>query len=161
VKKVIKGLAGGIVAIGLATLLGACSLFGGSGVDRDEDGNISGSGELDAFNVVIGDCFFEPEDETFSSLPGVPCTQAHDGEYIHKFDIDLPAFDKSAITEAAKEECLAAANDYIGPNWQDLASVDVGYFTPTSGSWGKGDREIACYAMVDSDITSSVRGLGY
>ncbi|MDR1077569.1 MAG: septum formation family protein [Propionibacteriaceae bacterium] len=154
-----RRLTAGLAALSLAGLLAACSLFNTS-ANRGDDGDITSGGSLDVFSVAVGDCFIVPDGETVSEIAAMPCSQAHDAEFVGKVNVTLAAFDKSAISDEAESFCLDAMDSYVGPNWMDTP-LDLSWLLPTEGSWSNGDREIACFAYSDDvNLTASVRGMG-
>ena len=69
-------------------------------------------------------------------------------------------FDQVAIDEAGETECSAAIAEYVGPGWEDTGLWYL-QFSPSSGSWEQGDREIDCLAVTISEeleLTASVKG---
>jgi len=150
-------------AIGVAALLSSCSLIGGNNntTPRDPTQSITQSQQIDAFSIHLGDCLMLPPDGTFSDLTAVACTQPHDTEVTNVFDMPDGTFSQDDV-DAAGNQCDAAAQSYVGPNYQNLG-LDWNYFSPTSDSWAQGDREIDCIVYTLSgnpDLTSSVKGQG-
>jgi len=159
----ISRLALSLTAIGAAALLSSCSLIGGQNntTPRDPTSSITASQTIDAFSVQLGDCLDLPQDGTFSDLTVVGCNQAHDSEITNVFDMPDGTFSQDDI-DTAGNQCEAAAQSYVGPNYQTLG-LDWNYFSPTSDSWAQGDREIDCLVYTLSgnpDLTSSVKGQG-
>ena len=150
------------LALGLATVcllgtLSACSAISSLG---------NKPGTVDAFSLKVGDCIISSElKDNFTEVPKVACTEAHDSEVILIFDIADKTFDQTSIDTQAKDKCEPALASYVGPNYATVGTqgLDWNYFSPTSDSFAKGDREIDCIAMTisgDSELTSSVKGLG-
>lgn len=149
-----------IVAVML--LAAAC---GDDGPARDPEGSISDTGAASVFSFRTGDCFDDPasEDTEVEELSAVPCSEPHDNEIYHTFDLpdgDYPGTD--TIFDVAYEECLGDAfTAYVGIVW-DESDLDVFPVTPTAASWGVGDRTVYCAAFnLDlSKLSGSVRGTG-
>jgi len=156
-----------IAGLGLVCALGALAGCGTTHTEgRDSSDQITQAGNVDAFNVKLGDCLISGTlDSTFSNVPGVPCTEAHDSEVTYVFNMPDGDFDQDAIDSAAEDACTQSMEDYVGPNWSTVldGGLDWTYFTPTSSSWANGDRIVDCLAMSTSgenDLTSSVKGIG-
>ncbi|MDR0849822.1 MAG: septum formation family protein [Propionibacteriaceae bacterium] len=156
-----KSLLTVVVAAGAALLLSSCSLLSGLGGSDRPTGEVSQSQQVDAFSLKVGDCLISTDlGDSFSEVPLVPCSQAHDVEIIKIFDMADGAYSQDAIDEAAYQ-CEAAIAEYVGPDWESTG-LDWNRFSPTEGSWGKGDREIDCIAYTLSgelDLTASVKGI--
>jgi hypothetical protein len=154
-----------VCAVGV---MSSCSLLGShTPVERDPSGQVTASGNADAFDLHVGDCMISADlQSTFSEVPATPCTDPHDSEVIYIFDMQDGVYDDNAITQAAEDQCKQAMISYVGPNYADVATgeLDYTYFTPTQDGWNKqGDREIDCLAYTVSgknELTSSVKGLG-
>ena len=165
-----KNLLVGLAAACLLVTMGGCSavsgLFGGGDAQRDPDDQITSGGNINAFSLHVGDCLISSDlDSSFSDVPAVPCTEAHDSEVFYLFDMPDGTFDEDAIDDAAGQECPRALNSYVGPNYASVGSegLDWSYFVPTEDSWANGDREVDCVAYAVSgtnELTSSVKGLG-
>jgi hypothetical protein len=125
-----------------------------------------GPTEVSAFDLKVGYCFIIDDiPDTFQYVTILPCSTPHDSEVIYLFDMPDGTYDEDAIDAAADEKCLAAMDSYVGPNWRNVTSEGLWYssFTPSSGTWSQGDREIVCIAMTnsgDNELTSSVQGMG-
>jgi len=164
----LRGLLAAAASICLLGALGACSALGGgnSPAPRDPTAGITNSQNVDAFSLHVGDCLISADlDTTFSNVPGVPCTEAHDSEVIYIFDVTDATYDEDTINSEADTQCQQAITDYVGPNYASVGSegLDYTWFNPTQDSWNSGDREIDCVAMTNAstnDLTSSVKGLG-
>ncbi|HEV8488166.1 MAG TPA: septum formation family protein [Candidatus Limnocylindrales bacterium] len=119
-------------------------------------------GGADALRV--GDCFEEPTGvEVVDDVQHHPCGENHDSEVI--FVGEHPAANGAApLSDAGYREwiganCLPAFTAYTGVDLMAQEVLDVGYFVPTSDSWGDGDRTVICYVVrVDgAQMTQSVR----
>src|SRR5690554_1114814 len=74
---------------------------------RDDSGALVSEGNINAFEIRVGDCF---NDESTSSsgeqapvtgVHGVPCSQAHDNEVYAVFDLDLKTFPGEGMADIA------------------------------------------------------------
>ena len=151
---------GSIVAL-LAFGGAACSLSADAA--RDEDGTITESAEVDAFNVRPGDCFDMPDGLLIESVAAVPCTEPHDSQAFRAFDItgfeSLPS--ETEIEDLVIEGCLGAHfEDFVGVPYE-LSALSVTWLEPTEETWDRvDDREILCIitneaAMLTSDARNS------
>lgn len=162
----IHKLLAGVAALCLLGVTSGCSLLGIGSDPRDPSGEATASGKVDAFSLRVGDCIISSDlGNSFSEVPLVPCTEAHDAEIIYIFDIEGSIYNKSTIEDAAWDQCEKAMTDYVGPNYDKIGSegLDISYFSPTADSWKNGDREVDCIAYTVSEkneLTSSVKGAG-
>lgn len=150
-----------------AVLLGAgCS---DGDVSRDDSGAIEEEGDVNAFDVEVGDCFDDPEgfeegqlDEIFD-LPAVPCSQPHDNEAfalveLEGDDDEFPG--QQTVGEQGLDLCLEEFEPYVGIDYDSSSLAFDAYLTPTEESWKLGDREVVC-ALYDGELaplTGSMKG---
>jgi len=50
------------------------------------------------------------------------------------------------VQQFVSDNCLPAYTAYTGKDVFTTDGADLGYFTPTSDGWTKGDRGVICYA---------------
>ena len=103
-------------------------------------------GQGNVFSLEIGTCFNDesPDGAEVLEVPVVDCAEPHDAEVYYLFDMpdgDFPG--QSPLLDASSEGCYDQFQGYVGRDWE-TSSLDFWTFTPTAGSWGEGDREIAC-----------------
>jgi hypothetical protein len=115
------------------------------------------------FSLKVGDCFNGGSGETVLDVQVVACTEAHDFEvfatptYTAGGD-DFPGND--VMTGFADRECVTAFQPYVGRDYA-ASELSVRYLTPTSESWGTGDRVVDCVLYLEGQkLTSSMRGSG-
>lgn len=133
--------------------LGGVAVFGIGSIDnttRNEQGAIVEAGELGAFVTQVGDCFFEiPQGaEGVSTVPGVPCTEAHHWQVVHKEAIALSEYSETEI-EALSEQVCQDALDGIGNGLSDekyleYQNAGLSFLQPSEQSWAKDDRTVDC-----------------
>ncbi len=135
---------------------------------RDAEGEIVEEGEMDVFSFAVGDCFSSPElgtaDEPteVGGVTAVPCSEPHQNEVYHLFDVedgDFPG--NEPIQDEAREGCLAEFEGYVDATFEESA-LDIGALWPTEGTWDDGDREVVCYvfALDGDDLEGSMEGSG-
>ncbi|MFV1989561.1 MAG: septum formation family protein [Acidimicrobiales bacterium] len=147
-------------ALGLAAALfiAACA----SEPERNVEGTITESGELDAFSIEEGDCLQNPATESeVASVSAVPCDEPHDMEAFYLFDLpdgDFPA--REVIDQQTEEKCIEAFEPYVGIDFAS-SRLDARSFEPTALSWDQGDREIVCLALDvgGEQLVGSVAGI--
>jgi len=150
------------MVLAAALLTAAC---GDDGPARDPEGNITDTGAASVFSFRTGDCFDDPASDAaeVEELSAVPCSQPHDNEIYHTFDMPDGEFPGAeAIFDVAYEECLGDVfTGYVGITFEE-SELDVFPVTPTETSWGAGDRTVYCavFNLDLSKITGSVRGTG-
>lgn len=134
--------------------------------DRDMSGAIVSGGNVDAFQMRIGDCFNDTgalgmdEAGEVSSLPGVPCADPHDNEVYAVFDVDLESFPgDESMGEMAFAHCLEHFQGFVGIVYEESV-LDITALYPSDQSWSaQDDREVVCavYDMNDNKLTGSVK----
>jgi hypothetical protein len=132
--------------------------------DRDSSGAIVGEGNVDAFQIRVGDCFDDSssfEDE-ISHLPGVPCSEPHDNEAFAVFDLTIAAYpDDERMADLVLESCIERFEAFVGRDY-DSSSLDITTLYPSIESWQQNDREVVCavYDMNANKLVGGVKGLG-
>ena len=149
----------GTLSIGFAL---ACS--GLEDLDLPETNDNKGSNgaspeEHDVFNMRVGMCFQDVTGDTVADLPVVDCSQAHDNEVYHLFDVSLSSFSEAGIEAEAERECIRAFEDYVNLAYPESRYI-AAWLTPTMDSWQQGDREVICILYDEKPITGSVRNSG-
>ena len=133
--------------------LGSAAVFGIGAVDnttRDNSGSIVEAGELGAFVMQVGDCFFDlPQDtDAISTVPGVPCTEAHHWQVVHKENISLDEYNLSSVSELASQVCDYALQEIASTlsyaKQTEYQNALISSLQPTEGSWLKEDRTVDC-----------------
>jgi hypothetical protein len=128
-----------------------------SSADRNDSGDIVKSGDVQAFETRVGDCFNElPADgETFSSIKAVPCNEAHQYQLFYRGTSTLTSFSEDSARQEASEVCNEAAdtlfNQMSAIKYDAFKNADLGFFYPTSKSWASNDdRALEC--LIGSDV---------
>lgn len=143
----------GILAAGLGLLLlSGCGVVDAlapkPAANRDADTEeVLDAGEVDVFDVKVGDCLLETSDTEISGVPAVPCGDPHDSEAFHAFDLVGDTFPGSeAVQEQAGDGCVAAFADFIGLPYEE-SELDLMMIYPIASSWSeRNDREVVCLA---------------
>ncbi|WP_345750291.1 septum formation family protein [Microbacterium rhizophilus] len=145
-------LAAATGALALLFALCGCAaigqLLGGGGPQRDEEtGQVTESGDVDVFQLKIGDCLNLGENGELSSAAVVPCTEPHTEEIFHEFEMpegDWPG--KDAIDQAADEGCYAEFESFVGKAFEDSV-LDYVFLAPLEDGWNDPnvkDRLVQC-----------------
>lgn len=134
----------------LAAVLAAsagCSLTD-TGPERDASGALIESGEVEALDLQVGDCFNGPGaggGETVLTVMVVPCDELHEFEVYHAFDLedgDYPGTD--AVQELWIAGCLSEFEGFVGMPF-DQSELDISGIFPTAETWNElDDREVLC-----------------
>lgn len=150
-----------VVAIGIAVAgyLGQAN--------RDDAGAIVEAGALTVEDLRVGDCF---DDEAgageevleISEVAAQPCTEPHDNEVFHSFQLTgdaLPSEDE--IFEQVGLQCGDAFDAFVGKLWEE-SEFDLFPIWPSEASWRTGDRTVTCvlFARDLSKLTGSAAGTG-
>ena len=130
-------------------------------VDRDNTGTIVGEGNIDAFQIRVGDCFDDAGsfDDEVTDLPGVPCSEPHDNETFAVFDLSITTYPEGdAMGELVHVECLEHFESFVGKDY-DSSSLDIMTLFPSTESWKQDDREVICaaYDMEAAKLVGSVK----
>lgn len=121
-----------------------------------------GGEETSVFDLEVGDCFSESEEE-LETVTVVDCETAHVYEVYHVFDHE--AGDDEAypgdteILEYADTECQVPFEDFVGLDYQS-SQWYITSVTPSQETWDQGDREIVCTVNLEdgSEVTGSAGG---
>jgi hypothetical protein len=142
---------GWILRIGIIVVIAA-----GAFILRDRLS--SNAGELQ-----IGDCFDDPAGASeITDVQHHPCTEAHTAEvvYLGKLTGDNASVPSESTVEAwVRTNCLPAWTAYTGKTFETEPVLSIGYYQPSPEGWGKGDRDVICYAAREDNglMVSSVK----
>jgi len=117
-------------------------------------------------DLNVGSCLAQlpGTDQSVTSVSTAGCDKEHAAEVYAVFDWsgsegndNFPG--DSAISDKAQTGCVDGFQPYVGST-VDQSSLDVYWLTPTSDSWGKGDRKFICIAAPkdSSKLTGSIKG---
>lgn len=126
-------------------------------------------------DIAVGDCMNIPEEDVFSTVDTIDCTEPHDLEVFALVDLSDIGVEFSSIAsypgddpvyEASFNACWDAFESYVGVPYEDSA-IYLDVFTPTLEGWDeRGDRIANCVLyQVNADATdliqsrSSLRGV--
>lgn len=130
--------------------------------DRDQQGNISETGEVNAFEIMVGDCLAKVEEGEFSTATGIPCTESHEGEMFARTTLPQTIVYKSEeynnfIIDFCDTNLFAYAG--INANLDEFSWYDI---SPTVEGFNQGDRGIGCVALrADGMLTTgSIKNIG-
>lgn len=150
------------VLLGLAVVLGVIQGFTAD-PERDDDGQVTSAGEQSILKLRTGDCFDYPElfeDESGEAaesamVRGVPCSDAHQFEAYHEFDLpgsEFPGVEE--VQELAAERCFREFRGFVGVPYGK--SVLESYFLhPTATSWRLlDDRSVLCLVSEPGRLTA-------
>jgi len=121
--------------------------------DRDSTGAIVSGGNVDAFQVKVGDCFNDAsmEIEEISNVAGVPCSEPHDNETYALVNLTIdnyPGADQ--MGDLANDACMEKFAGFVGRDYES-SSLDILTMYPSADSWKQDDREVIC-AVYDMNI---------
>jgi hypothetical protein len=122
-------------------------------------GQITHSGNLNAFSLAVGDCFDNPPGATsLTSVTAIPCSQAHNAQIYAKFSLPgsiLSYPGNTALTRTATNGCNARAS--ILDKSKITSSMTIRLLIPLAQSWLDGQRTATCMiANPTSNVTSSL-----
>lgn len=149
--------------------LGVYFFYETTQANRDASGTIVAEGNIDAFQMKVGDCFNDSEDslseevEEVFGVDGIPCSTPHDNEVFAVFDIPLGDFPgEEKLSDIAFDSCLKYFPKYVGKSYEE-SSLDIFPIYPTLQSWTQSDdKEVVCalYNLELKKLTGSVKGRG-
>ncbi len=150
-----------LAAVAILAVVGvACS---SDEAARDEDGRITSTGQLDVFDLEIGDCivFDDMPDSTVEDLTVTPCDEPHQSEVYALVEVDdLDAYPgERELSNRAELECVSRFEDYVGIEFAESTLFST-YLIPTVRSWQEAeDREIVCLVVAAGRVLEdSVEG---
>jgi hypothetical protein len=114
----------------------------------------------DVNDLKVGDCFTIPDGTTVKTVEKHPCTETHNAEVIFVGDYTGSTYPVSiSLDSFAQDNCVPAAESYVGRSIDDDPALSIGYFSPTQDSWDAGDRTISCYLSQPDDrpMTESLK----
>lgn len=134
--------------------------------DRDDSGAIINGGNIGAFEIRVGDCFNDANDNSdeiddeIADVPGTPCDDPHDNEAYAIFDLSgssYPGADE--IAGMAVETCIEKFESFVGRDYES-STLDVFTLHPSPDSWLQNDREVICavYDMNANKLVGSAKG---
>lgn len=147
-----------LVIVGV--VIGGGALWGAiQAANRDESGQIVGAGDVDAFDLQVGDCLAEPEGTEIASVRGLPCSEPHDIEVIHNATLTgSTAPTETELGPLISQHCLPAFETYVGIPYGDHPTLYVDVLWPSPESWAEGDRVLTCFVFdAAGALTASVR----
>jgi len=118
--------------------------------------------DADVFALRVGDCLGSYGQGEFTSVPTVPCGEAHQEEVFASTELpdgDFP--DEDARMAHAEDECMPAFPEFVGLAHDDsvLDITTIEPTEPTEQSWADGDREVLCLVHDPAgEITGSLEG---
>ena len=147
--------------------VGAAAYHMTTSADRDASGAIVDGGNVDAFQLRLGDCI----DDTSSllgdgggevdTLPGVPCSEPHDNEVYAVFNVSFDSYPpEEEMFEQAFTSCHERFEPFVGKDYES-SSLDILTLYPTEDSWNlNNDREVVCavFDLNANKLTGSAKG---
>jgi hypothetical protein len=134
----------------------------GCGSEQDgEPGQAAESGDVNVFELGVGDCLADFTDATeWSSIEASPCSEPHSDEIYATGEIpdsdEYPG--RTAVESAAQDICLSHYEAFVGLPYDDSV-LDIGYLAPTKDSWAEDDRAVLCTIFDPlEEVTGSLRG---
>ena len=130
--------------------------------DRSSTGELTKSGDLQAVDLKVGDCFDlkDPSADEVNDVTAGPCTTEHEYELFFVGALaegEYPSDD--AFDQYVVDNCNPAFATYVGTAYDD-SELDVYWLVPTDDAWRAGDRTVQCAAFHPRvhRLTQSVRG---
>lgn len=133
-------------------------------VGREAQASQAGEGDLEAAELVVGDCFDAPEDDADEiwTVSSVPCDEPHLYEVFHDFVLPEGPFPgEDELWDIADDTCLERFEEFVGESWAESA-LDYSSYTPSKQGWtSRDDRLVTCFLWhPDELLTGSAAGSG-
>jgi hypothetical protein len=142
----------------LVGIIAAVAIDEAAEPDRDAQGAVTASGDVDATDLRIGDCADEAPEGTTYTVRLVPCARPHGAEVFAQFDLEGDEFPGATdVDRFAAGGCRRRVDAYVGA---DPTDYDLYYLVPTSSTWARGDRQVTCLlgGPDGTTVTGSARG---
>jgi hypothetical protein len=138
----------------------------GGDAQRDSSGQVTQAGTVAVQRLRLGDCFDQsgaPRGDSTASVSTVrvvPCSQPHDWEVFHTFELGggstYPGTNQ--VSRFAEGGCLDAYRPFTGAP-HHAADPEVFYIYPRANNWRFGDRTVQCViGREGGSFTGSLRG---
>ena len=138
------GSLGFILLAGLLAIGAASSWF--FSANRSETGEIARSGDLDATELRVGDCFDfkDPDADEFDQVTARPCSEEHEYELFFVGTMpDGPYPSDAAFDAWVTSACDPAFATYVGRSFES-SRLELSWVPPTSEGWAEGDHLVQC-----------------
>ena len=159
----------GTVGVIVVLLVGVGIASTPPAVERDVAGTITTAGNIDAFQIQLGDCFNDEaqfdsiEASDVFEVAGIPCSELHDNEVYAVFNLDLPTFPgDEEMVDIAFDSCLERFDAFVGSSY-DTSLLDISVMYANRDSWAqRSDHEIVCFLFhIDlQKLEGSAKGSG-
>jgi hypothetical protein len=152
-------------AAALTLALTGCSVLdsvlgSGSGdAQRDEDGQVTESANIDIFSVKLGDCLMDSPSGLLEDADVVPCEESHDTEVYYEITMPDGEFSSTDV-DAASQECIGDAfTSFAGISYEET-TLGATTISPTQDTWDTlNDRVVQCLVYDPAGpVTGSLAG---
>lgn len=125
---------------------------------RDAAGHITEPGDVLYSALRAGDCFDQPESDTFLVVHGIPCDAPHTFEVFRLVKLEADSYPTAAeMLDLARQNCLPAFEGYVGISFE-ASTWFVNYLAPAPEAWTQGDRRMLC--VLQNETQTHVSGSG-
>ncbi len=118
-------------------------------------------------DIAVGDCLDIPEEDVFSTIDTIECTEPHDLEVFALVDLSDVSIEFSSVSaypgdtavyDAAFDACWDEFEFYVGVPYEDSV-LYMDAFTPTLEGWDEqGDRIVNCVLYeVNAEATELIK----
>lgn len=135
----------GLIVFVAVIAVGAVSSFFLS-ASRSDTGEISRSGDIDANDLRVGDCFDfkDPDAEEFDQVAARPCSEEHQYELFFLGSMPAGTFPTDAAFDSyVTNACEPAFATYVGRSFES-SRLELTWVGPTSEAWNFGDHAVQC-----------------
>lgn len=139
-----KPLTALLATAGLGLALSGCSAI--AGAQPAEVGDC----------IQIGDI---TEGDEVDGVPTLDCSEEHDGQVVHIFDLpdgDFPSNDE--VLDAVQTNCSEGFEEFVGVAFEE-SKLELNWLSPVEQGWDDGDRSVQCVAyLAEATTTESFEG---
>ena len=135
----------GVIVFVALLAVGAVSSYFFS-ASRSDSGEIGRSGDLDATDLRVGDCFDfkDPEADEFDQVTARPCSEEHEFEVFYVGTMPAETYPTDdAFDSYVTSACEPAFATYVGKSFES-SRLELTWVGPTNDLWNSGDHTVQC-----------------
>jgi hypothetical protein len=142
----------------LAALLTGCSLLGG-GPERGDDGQVLERAELNARDLVVGDCFdFDsPDGSTVAEVIVIPCSEPHNYVVLQQGTLAAGDIKSQGLQNVVSTACEATFDAFKDANTADERPRQQFLLFPLDDTKPEGDHNYSCAATDPTGLGLTVQ----
>ena len=143
----------------LSALLLAGTAACGQDAERDGSGAVTAADEVSVEKLRVGDCLETPADGVVVDLKAIPCSEPHDGEVYHSFELpdgDFPG--ETQVQQLGETGCVEQFTAFVGTSFEE-SELGLLPLTPVAEGWEQGDQGVLCIVQdEEGGLTTTLKG---